>query len=119
MAGHFEEGLPARDVSWGEALRAPFEALAAGDAEALETIWDLASRRLYGLALWRTGSEEDARDVVQDVFVRLASRRGELNAVGTPHVWLLAVTHNAAVDVARRRARRRAEPLESAAHVAA
>ncbi len=51
--------------------------------------------------------------------MRLASRRGELSAVGAPHVWLLAVTHNAAVDVARRRARRRAEPLDSAAHVAA
>jgi len=119
MAGHFEEGLPARDVSWGEALRAPFEALAGGDPSALETIWDLASRRLYGLALWRTGCEEDARDVVQDVFVRLASRRRELSGVETPHVWLLAVTHNAAVDAVRRSARRRTEPIESAAHVAA
>lgn len=119
MSGHFEEGLPALDVSWGEALRAPFGALAAGDSAALEAIWDLASRRLYGLALWRTGCEEDARDVVQEVFVRLASRRGELSTVATPHVWLLAVTHNAAVDALRRKARRRAEPLESAAHVAA
>jgi len=119
MAGHFEEGLPACDVSWGEALRVPFDALAAGDPSALETIWDLASRRLYGLALWRTGCEEDARDVVQEVFVRLASKHGELGRVARPHVWLLAVAHNAAVDVARRSARRRIEPLESAAHVAA
>jgi RNA polymerase sigma-70 factor (ECF subfamily) len=119
MAGHFEEGLPARDVSWEKGLRAPFDALAAGDPAALEVIWNLASRRLYGLALWRTGCEEDARDIVQDVFVRLASRRGELSGVETPHVWLLAVAHNAAVDVARRTARRRTEPLESAAHVAA
>ena len=119
MAGHFEAGLPARDVSWAEALRAPFDALAAGDSSALEAVWDLSSRRLYGLALWRTGCEEDARDVVQDVFVRLASRRRDLGGVETPHVWLLAVTHNAAVDVVRRSARRRAEPLESAAHVAA
>jgi RNA polymerase sigma-70 factor, ECF subfamily len=119
VAGHFERDLPDQDVSWGEALRAPFDALAAGDAAALETIWALASRRLYGLALWRTGCGEDARDVVQEVFVRLASRRADLRAVAAPHVWLLAVTHNAAVDVARRRARRRAEPLESAAHVEA
>ncbi|MFI5119017.1 MAG: RNA polymerase sigma factor [Thermoanaerobaculia bacterium] len=119
MAGHFEEGLPARDVSWGEALRAPFDALAGGDATALETIWDLSSRRLYGLALWRTGCEEDARDVVQDVFLRLVSRRSHLTGVEAPHIWLLAVAHNAAVDAVRRRARRRTEPLESAAHVAA
>lgn len=119
MAGHFEEELPARDVSWAAALRASFDALADGDSAALEAIWDLASRRLYGLALWRTGCEEDARDVVQEVFVRLASRRRELSGIETPHVWLLAVTHNAAVDAVRRSARRRTEPLESAAHIAA
>jgi RNA polymerase sigma-70 factor, ECF subfamily len=119
MAGHLEEGLPARDVSWGEALRAPFDALAGGDSAALEAIWDLSARRLYGLALWRTGCEEDARDVVQEVFVRLASRRRDLSGVEAPHIWLLAVTHNAAVDALRRSARRRTEPLERAAHVAA
>lgn len=119
MAEHFEVSLPARDVAWGEALRGPFDALAAGDSAALEAIWDISSRRLYGLALWRTGCEEDARDVVQEVFVRLASRRGEVSGVETPHLWLLAVAHNAALDAVRRTARRRAEPLESAAHVAA
>jgi RNA polymerase sigma-70 factor (ECF subfamily) len=119
MAEQFAEGLPARDASWGEALRAPFDALAAGDSAALEEIWDLSSRRLYGLALWRTGCEEDARDVVQEVFARLASCRSDLSGVGAPHVWLLAVTHNAAVDVVRRTSRHRTEPLESAAHVAA
>ena len=36
-----------------------------------------------------------------------------------PHVWLLAVTHRAAVDRLRRGARRRTEPLESAALVEA
>jgi hypothetical protein len=72
VAGPLDEDIPDRDASWSEALRAPFDALAAGDAAALGAVWDLASRRLYGLALWRTGREEDARDVVQDVFVRLA-----------------------------------------------
>jgi RNA polymerase sigma-70 factor (ECF subfamily) len=119
VAGHVEGDLPARDEAWGEALRAPFHALAAGDPAALEAIWNLVSRRLYGLALWRTGSQEDARDVVQEVFLRLASRRGEPVRVDAPHLWLLAVTHNAAIDAARRSARRRTEPLESAAHVTA
>ncbi len=51
--------------------------------------------------------------------MRLASRRRELRAVAEPGVWLLAVTHNAAVDVLRRSARRRTEPIEAAAHVTA
>ena len=119
LAGPLDEAVPARDATWGEALRAPFAALAAGDMAALEAVWDLASRRLYGIALWRTGREEDARDVVQDVFARLASRRRELGGVAQPHVWLLAVAHNAALDAVRRRARRRTEPIEAAAHVVA
>lgn len=105
-------GPAAPEGAWGEALREPFEALARGDAAALERVWEVASRHLYGLALWRTGSPEDAGDVVQEVFVRLAGRRGELARVSAPHVWLLSVAHNAAVDVVRRRARARTEPLE-------
>lgn len=100
-------------------LLAPFAALAGGDTSALETIWEAASRRVYGLALWRTGNVEDARDVVQDVFVRLAARRDELAQVRRPLAWLLTMTHRAAVDVTRRRAVRRAEPLERASLVAA
>ncbi len=114
MAEELDGFLPVSEVSWGDALRAPFAALAAGDRDALETVWLLASRRLYALALWRTGNLEDAADVVQDVFVRLASGRADLRKVEVPHVWLLAVAHRAAVDVTRRRARRRAEPLENA-----
>ena len=105
----------ARDVesSWGDALRAPFEALASGDRGALETVWLLASRRLYALALWRTGDAEDAADVVQDVFVKLASGRADLGKVEAPHLWLFTVAHRAAVDMTRRRVRR-AVPLEAA-----
>ncbi len=115
------EAIPAvpAEASWGEALRSPFEALARGDAQALEAVWEIAGRRLYALALWRTGRPEDASDVVQEVFFRLASRREELARVETPHTWLLAVAHNAAVDQLRRRSRRRTEPLESAALVEA
>lgn len=109
----------AREIPWGEALRPSFEALARGDADALETVWEVAGWKLYALALWRTGRPEDAQDVVQEVFVRLASRRAELSRVSAPHVWLLRVTHNVAVDQLRRRSRRRTEPLESATLVQA
>lgn len=110
--------MPA-EMSWGEALRSPFAALARGDVNALDAVWEIAGRRLYALALWRTGSPEDARDAVQEVFVRLASRREELSRVSAPHVWLLAVAHNAAVDQLRRRSRQRTEPLEGASLVEA
>ena len=108
-----------RDAPWGESLRAPFSRLAAGDVEALEAVWAVAGGRLYSLALWRTGNEADARDVVQEVFVKLAARRGELGDVSAPHLWLLAVAHRTAIDLTRRRAVRAAEPLGHADLVAA
>jgi RNA polymerase sigma-70 factor (ECF subfamily) len=105
-------------ASWGEALRRPFEELAAGNVEALETVWEVAGGRLYAIALWRTGNQADARDVVQEVFVKLASRRQDLKRVSSPGVWLLTVAHRAAIDLTRRKAVRAAEPLGDTQFVA-
>lgn len=106
-------------TSWGVALAERFRALGSGDESALGGLYDLTARRLFGLALWRTGSVEDANDVVQEVFVRLMARRDTLAGVATPHTWLLALTHNVAVDTTRRRKVRRADPLEGVALLAA
>lgn len=89
-----------------------FQALARGETAALEDLYDGVGERLYGLALWRTASAEDAADVVHDVFVRVADQGPRLAKVRRPKAWLLTVTHRAAVDVTRRRNRRRAESLE-------
>lgn len=89
-----------------------FQDLAAGRSEAFERLYELAGKRLFGLALWRTGSREDASDVVQEVFVRIAEQRQRLTRVKDPRSWLLAVTHRAAVDLTRRRKVRTAQPLE-------
>lgn len=92
--------------------RSLFDDLAEGRTSALEALFDLAVPELYGLALWRTSSAEDAADVVQDVFVRVMEQGRRLAGVKNPKAWLLTVTHRAAVDITRRRRRRRAEPLE-------
>lgn len=97
-----------RVESWLDAFRS----LADGEPRALATLYDLAATRLYGLALWRTGSREDASDVVQEAFLRLAERRTELGRVRDPRWWLLALTHRIAVDVVRRRKVRQAEPID-------
>jgi RNA polymerase sigma-70 factor (ECF subfamily) len=99
--------------------RALFDDLAAGRASALEALYDLAAPKLYGLALWRTASPDDAADVVQDVFVRVAEQGAKLAKIRNPKGWLLTVTHRAAVDVTRRRRRRSAEPLEECPFLAA
>jgi RNA polymerase sigma-70 factor (ECF subfamily) len=102
-----------------EAWKELFGRLAAGDARALETLYRAAGRQIFGLALWRTRCVEDASDVVQEVFLRLAQRHRRLTRVRDPKSWLLGVAHHVAVDVTRRRRRRATEPLDDVPYLAA
>jgi RNA polymerase sigma-70 factor (ECF subfamily) len=96
-----------------------FNELAAGRLAALDRLYDAAAPSLYGLALWRTASEDDAADVVQDVFVRVVEQGARLAKVRNPRAWLLTVTRRAAVDVTRRRSRRAADSLDDYPFLAA
>lgn len=98
--------------SEGESWRRIFADLSAGRDSALEDLYDTAARHLYGFAVWRTGSEDDAADVIQDVFVKVAEQGPKLAKIKNPKGWLLTVTHRAAIDIARSRKRRSAEPLD-------
>lgn len=102
-----------------EDWRGLFADIAAGRLNSLATLYDEASHQLYGLALWRTGSSEDASDVVQDVFVRLVEQGRRLSHIRNPRAWLLTVAHRAAIDVTRRRKRRTAENLDDFAFLTA
>jgi RNA polymerase sigma-70 factor (ECF subfamily) len=96
-----------------------FAQVAAGDPAGLAALYRVAARRIFGLALWRTGSVEDAGDVVQEVFVRLAEHRDRLGGVAEPRSWLLSMAHHAAVDVVRRRKRRPMASLDEVPHLVA
>lgn len=92
--------------------RALFSDLAAGRPEALALLYDIGAARIFGLALWRTGCPDEAADVVQDLFVRVASQRNRLRRVRDPRAWLLTVARRLAVDAVRRRKRHAAAPVE-------
>ena len=77
--------------------------IAAGDRAALGGLYDACAERLYALALWRTGSREDAADVVQELFVRLVQTGEALGNVRRPLPYLLRMAHNLAISTVRRR----------------
>lgn len=68
---------------------------------------------VWRLALAQTGSKEDAEDVYQDVFLRLAQSATEFSSQEHLKAWLLRVAVNRCHDVARLRSRRPAVPLDS------
>jgi RNA polymerase sigma-70 factor (ECF subfamily) len=108
-----------RDGGAPDLLSRLFGDLATGRTRALEGIYGACADEIYGLALWRTGSADDAADVVQEVFVRLAEARTRLGGVRNPLAYLRRMTHRASIDVHRKRARRREQPLEACRFVEA
>jgi len=77
--------------------------LAEGDAGALDTIWQHHADRAFRHALFVTGRREDAEDVVQSVFVRLAGLGADLLGVRDLAAYLGVMVHREAVDVSKRR----------------
>ena len=86
--------------------------LAAGDVDALTTIWECHGDRAFRHALWVTGRRADAEDVVQSVFVRLAGLGAGLLGVRDLVAYLGTMVHHEAVALSRRRSARagHAEP---------
>ena len=97
-----------------EKLRDAFERLANHDIAALETVYDLCANDVYALALWSTSSPADASDIVQEVFLKLAKRRGSLISVRKPRNYIFQMTQRLGIDFHRQRRRRieREEPIE-------
>jgi RNA polymerase sigma-70 factor (ECF subfamily) len=85
---------------------------AAGDADAFETLVGRHEARVYRLAYRLTGSDADARDVLQEAF--LAAYRGLPSFRGAARfsTWLYRITTNAALMSRRARRRRSTESLE-------
>ena len=80
-------------------------------AERLGRLFDAHHDRLYRLARRMTGSPEEARDAVQETFLR-AARAPQSIPDGMPHeeAWLVRVLVNVCRDVWRKQAvRRRAD----------
>ena len=106
-----ERASEVRDRQLGEYL----DALGPGRLEALDGVWDLCASDLHGLVLWRTGSRSDTEDALQEVFLKLArlAEAGRLQQIRRPFAYLLRMAHSAAIDVLRRRGRRRDDtPLD-------
>jgi len=86
-------------------LAALLSEIAAGSEDALARLYRLLAGAVFGLALWRSGCREDAADVVQETFLRVARERRRLGRVRRPRTWVLTIAHRLAVDAARRRTR--------------
>jgi RNA polymerase sigma-70 factor, ECF subfamily len=72
----------------------------------LERLYDDHAQALFSLLLNFTRNEADTRDLLQEVFVKLAERPELLAGVRHERAFLLRLAHNLAIDLIRRRGTR-------------
>jgi RNA polymerase sigma-70 factor (ECF subfamily) len=69
----------------------------------LARLYDEHAQALFALLLNLTRNEADTRDLLQALFVKLATRPALLDDVRDERGFLLRMAHNLAVDLVRRR----------------
>jgi len=78
------------------------QGLAQGDPAAFAALYDACAHRVHHYLVVRLGSREDADDVLQETFVRLARNRKRLGAVDNVAAYVFTVARNEAARLARR-----------------
>src|SRR5436190_15483737 len=72
----------------------------------LEELYDQHANALFAFAVNLLRNESDARDVLQEIFIKLAQRPELLAKVADTRAFLLRLAHNSSVDLIRRQSTR-------------
>ena len=95
--------VPQRDPGDGADLEA-IRRMAAGDGQALATLYDRHSRVTFSLALRILGEPHEAEEIVQDVFAQAWRQAARYDrSRGAVVAWLLMMTRSRAIDRVRAR----------------
>jgi RNA polymerase sigma factor (sigma-70 family) len=102
-------------------LVAALGAVAGGDRDALQIIYQTTSAKLYGVCLRILNDTAEAEDVLQEIYLTIWRRAGAFEPERglSPITWLVAIARNKSIDRLRSTARPRAlRPIEEAASIA-
>jgi len=72
----------------------------------LQRIYDEHADGVFAFLLNFTRNEDDTRDLLQEIFVRLARQPGILRPARNERAFLIGLAHHAAIDLMRRRGAR-------------
>jgi RNA polymerase sigma-70 factor, ECF subfamily len=72
----------------------------------IERLYDRHAPSLFAFLLNFTRDENDTRDVIQEIFLKIAREPALLETVRDERAFLLRLAHNAAIDLMRRRGAR-------------
>lgn len=86
----------------------------------LETFQNMVfpvKNKLYRFAFRLLGNNEEAKDVVQEVMIKLWSGREQLDQVQNLEAWCMRITKNLSLDRLRQQQRRPTDSLEKGMHL--
>src|SRR4051812_32691944 len=72
----------------------------------LERLYDEHAQALFAFLLNLTRNESDTRDLLQDLFVKLARQPSLMENIREERAFLLCLVHHTAIDLMRRRGSR-------------
>lgn len=92
-------------------------AVAAGDRDALRTLYGRTSAKLFGICVHLLRSDSEAEEVLQDVFITVWQKAASFDdSRASPITWLAVLARNKAIDRLRLR-RIPTESIDAAAEV--
>ncbi|MEI8258260.1 MAG: sigma-70 family RNA polymerase sigma factor [Deltaproteobacteria bacterium] len=83
-----------------------------GDPSAFRRLVERHQRRAFSIALGLVRDEQDAREVVQEAFLRVHKGLASFEHGSSFFTWLYRIVTNLAIDLVRKPGRRDAELLE-------
>ena len=85
----------------------------AGDAGAFRKLVDRHQRRAFAIAVGLVRDDNDAREIVQEAFLRVYRGLATFEGGSSFFTWLYRIVHNLAIDLMRKPGRKAAELDES------
>lgn len=82
------------------------------DIEAFQSQVLPSKNKLFRFALRFLGSEEEAKDVVQEVFIRVWNGREQMKDIQNWEAWCMRITRNLSLDRIRSLSRKQTQPIE-------
>ena len=71
-----------------------------------------SKNKLFRFALKFLGNEEEAKDIVQEVFIRVWNGREQMNEVQNWEAWCMRITRNLSLDRIRTMTRKKTQSIE-------
>jgi len=68
---------------------------------------DTYSDKIFRFLISRTGDEELAKDLTQDILLKIISKRSQLSSVDNLDAWIYRVARNRLIDHTRKKSERR------------